>query len=156
MHVSYDRETDAAYIYIRDPGDRTGTVESIPLEDAPGVVVVDFDTDGCLFGIEVLDASKFLPAELLVERRSLTADADINAIWARIVEALHDITKQARAPADAARELDRLYVEVSKIKAALRPFVGLAAGWDYDANRRDETERTIVSAAESLRRELEL
>ena len=156
MHVSYDRESDAAYIYIRDPGDRKGTVESIPLDDAPGIVVVDFDTDGCLFGIEVVDASKFLPAQLLVEQRSLTDDADINAVWARVIDALQAIPRQMRTPVEAACELERLYVKVSRIQSALRPFVGLAAGWHYDPNRREETERTIVNAAESLRRELEM
>jgi len=29
------------------------------------MIVLDFDTDGCLFGVEVLDASKLLPSELL-------------------------------------------------------------------------------------------
>ena len=29
------------------------------------VTILDFDTNGCLFGVEVLDASKLLPSELL-------------------------------------------------------------------------------------------
>ena len=107
MHLSYDRETDAEYIYVREPGDRKGTVESIPVDDAPGVVVVDFDTDGCLFGIEVLDASRFLPAELLVERPPLTDDADINTIWSRVIDAVHDIAERKRASVEAAREVER-------------------------------------------------
>jgi uncharacterized protein YuzE len=65
MHVTYDPEVDAAYVYLRDPEAREGTVTSVPVQDAPGMIVLDFDVDGCLFGIEVLDASKLLPPELL-------------------------------------------------------------------------------------------
>ena len=63
--MSYDSEADAAYIYVRDAESRQGTVRSVPVQDAPGMIVLDFDTDGRLFGIEVLDASRLLPAELL-------------------------------------------------------------------------------------------
>lgn len=65
MTVSYDAEANAAYIYVRDPEARLGTVKSVPVRDAPGMIVLDFDTDGRLFGIEVLDASRLLPAELV-------------------------------------------------------------------------------------------
>lgn len=65
MRVSYDPEADAAYIYLRDPEARQGTVRSLPVQDAPGMIVLDFDTDGRLFGIEVLDASRLVPPELL-------------------------------------------------------------------------------------------
>lgn len=65
MKLSYDRETDAAYIYMRDAEARLGTVNSVPVRDVPAVIVLDFDTDGTLFGIEVLDASRLLPAEVL-------------------------------------------------------------------------------------------
>jgi uncharacterized protein YuzE len=63
--VSYDSEADAAYIYVRGAEARLGTVRSVPVQDAPGMIVLDFDTDGRLFGIEVLDASRLLPTELL-------------------------------------------------------------------------------------------
>jgi uncharacterized protein YuzE len=65
VRVTYDPEADAAYVYLRDPEARKGTVTSLPVEDAPGMIVLDFDVDGCLFGIEVLDASTLLPSELL-------------------------------------------------------------------------------------------
>jgi uncharacterized protein YuzE len=71
MRVTYDPEVDAAYLYLREPETRKGTVTSLPVAGAPGTIVLDFDTDGCLFGVEVLDASKLLPSELLeaAERR---------------------------------------------------------------------------------------
>jgi uncharacterized protein YuzE len=65
VRVSYDSEADAAYIYVRDAEARLGPVRSVPVPDVPGMIVLDFDTDGRLFGIEVLDASRLLPAELL-------------------------------------------------------------------------------------------
>ena len=65
MEVTYDQETDAAYIYLRDPEARKGPVRSLPVAEAPGMMGLDFDTDGCLFGVEVLDASKLLLPELL-------------------------------------------------------------------------------------------
>ena len=65
MQVTYDQDADAAYIYVRDPEARKGTVKSLPVADAPGMIVLDFDVDGCLVGLEVLDASKLLPRELL-------------------------------------------------------------------------------------------
>lgn len=52
----------------------------------------------------------------------------------------------------AARELERLRTELVTLGAALDPFVGLAAEWDYDPERRDELERQILNAAETLRR----
>jgi len=65
MEVTYDEGADATYIYLRDPSSRKGTVQSLPVADAPGMVFLDFDIDGCLFGVEVLDASKVLPPELI-------------------------------------------------------------------------------------------
>ncbi len=65
MRVAYDAEADAAYIYVREPEARQGSVTSLPVPNAPAMIVLDFDTDGSLFGIEVLDASTVLPPELL-------------------------------------------------------------------------------------------
>jgi uncharacterized protein YuzE len=65
VRVTYDQDADAAYIYVRASEAHTGTVRSLPVADAPGIIVLDFDGDGYLFGVEVLDASKLLPPELL-------------------------------------------------------------------------------------------
>jgi uncharacterized protein YuzE len=64
MKVSYDPEADAAYVYVRDAEARLGTVTSVPVQDAPGMIVLDFDTTA------VSSGSKFwrrhvLPEELL-------------------------------------------------------------------------------------------
>jgi uncharacterized protein YuzE len=61
VRVTYDPEVGAAYVYLREPEARKGTVTSLPVEGAPRMIVLDFDSDGCLFGVEAMDASKLLP-----------------------------------------------------------------------------------------------
>lgn len=67
MRIEYDSEADAAYIQLVDdisPGGVHRTVGCDPSE-VGGMINLDFDAVGRLLGIEVLDASKMLPAELL-------------------------------------------------------------------------------------------
>lgn len=67
--LTYDREVDAAYIYIADiaPGEVANTVT---YDDMPtsvhGDVNLDFDRNGKLLGIEILGASKILPSNMLM------------------------------------------------------------------------------------------
>ena len=60
MRVRYDRTVDAAYIYLREiePGGVARTT-------SVGRLNLDFDAAGILVGIEALQASALLPAELL-------------------------------------------------------------------------------------------
>jgi uncharacterized protein YuzE len=69
VRVTYIPEVDAAYVYLRESEARKGTVTSLPVKGAPGMIVPDLDTDGCLFGVEVLDASKLLPPALEAAQR---------------------------------------------------------------------------------------
>lgn len=66
MKIEYDADVDAAYIYLRanGAGDVTTTVPGEPGSDAL-MVNLDFDRDGRLVGIEVMDASTKLPPEFL-------------------------------------------------------------------------------------------
>lgn len=59
MRITYDPEADAMYVLIHDgePGD------SLDVEDG---VTVDRDKEGHILGLEILDASKRLTAEELV------------------------------------------------------------------------------------------
>jgi len=69
MKVTYDKSVDAAYIYFTDnyePGEVKKTYPCDPTE-VKGMINLDFDKDGRLIGIEVMDASKKLPPELLVQ-----------------------------------------------------------------------------------------
>ncbi len=58
--VAYDPEADAAYIRFS-----AGRVEESE-EVSPGIVL-DYDEDGHIVGMEVLHARRQLPPELLVE-----------------------------------------------------------------------------------------
>lgn len=51
MKIEYSKEADAIYVYFKE----THVAKSKEIEDG---VVVDFDADGQLIGIEVLDASQ--------------------------------------------------------------------------------------------------
>lgn len=58
--VAYDPEADAAYIRFS-----AGTVEESE-EVSPGIVL-DYDKDGHIVGMEVLQARKQLPPDMLVQ-----------------------------------------------------------------------------------------
>jgi uncharacterized protein YuzE len=67
MRIRYDATVDAAYIYVVDEI-RSGEAVFTHVCDPPevhGMINLDFDSDGRLLGIEVLNASKTLPKELL-------------------------------------------------------------------------------------------
>jgi len=67
MKIEYDREADALYVMFRScPVDHSTEVEE--------GVVVDFDAQNHVVGVEVLDASRRLSAEELTsaEIRGLT------------------------------------------------------------------------------------
>ena len=61
MKITFDKEADAAYIYLKDilPGE---VAETISLNDS---VNIDLDKDGKTLGIEILDATKNLPINTL-------------------------------------------------------------------------------------------
>lgn len=67
MRITYDPDADAAYIYLIDKIGAGGVDRTIPVDPAAvgGMINLDFDESGRLLGIEVIDASKFLPDELL-------------------------------------------------------------------------------------------
>ena len=66
--MSFDSEADAAYIELGDspigPGEVETTVNSI-LTPGGSEIGLDFDADGRLLGIEVLNAAGVLPRSLL-------------------------------------------------------------------------------------------
>jgi uncharacterized protein YuzE len=65
VKVTYDPEVDALYILFRD----VPVEESA--EDKPGVVL-DYDKDGNIIGIEILDASKRMENPRSVEFQTTT------------------------------------------------------------------------------------
>jgi uncharacterized protein YuzE len=67
MKLSYDSSVDAAYIQIAEEIGAGGVAMTYPCDplEVRGEINLDFDAEGRLIGIEVLDASKKLPPELL-------------------------------------------------------------------------------------------
>jgi uncharacterized protein YuzE len=68
VRITYDPEADAAYIYLVSRIDAGGVAESVPFEGgylSLGDIVLDFDKENRLLGIEILTASRLLPREVL-------------------------------------------------------------------------------------------
>ena len=68
MRVTYDPEADAAYIYLTDQQLMPGR-DSVPIDPPEGMkalVIVDWK-HGKIVGLEVLDASALLHADLLAQ-----------------------------------------------------------------------------------------
>ena len=67
MKITYDKSVNAAYIYLSDnilTGQVNKTYSCDPME-VNGMINLDFDKSGKLIGIEVMDAARKIPDELL-------------------------------------------------------------------------------------------
>jgi uncharacterized protein YuzE len=67
MRIEYDPERDLLYIYFVEPGKKSA--ETITIK--PGVHA-DFDKDGKLIGIEVIDAKEILGRKIEFELPQLS------------------------------------------------------------------------------------
>ena len=65
LRVEYSRAEDAAYIYLRTVKPGGAVRQEIVGGVAEGNVILDFDSDGRLVGIEVLDANRMLDLRML-------------------------------------------------------------------------------------------
>lgn len=65
--MSYDRQADAAYIYLAEgiPAGGVARTVCVDPQDIGGMVNLDLDHEGRIVGIEVMDASSKLPRESL-------------------------------------------------------------------------------------------
>lgn len=64
--LRHDPEVDAAYVTIGAPIRAGEAVRQVPVplpDDLPGELILDFDRDGHLLGVEILGASALLRAE---------------------------------------------------------------------------------------------
>lgn len=68
MKFEYDKEVDAAYIYLEDSIKDGGAKKTIKLNDN---IILDFDENKKLLGIEILDASKILSSKSLLDAQSI-------------------------------------------------------------------------------------
>ena len=66
MKLEYDKEVDAGYIYIVDEIKDGEAVKTIELNSN---IILDFDKNGKLLGIEVLNASKVLNKDVLLKSK---------------------------------------------------------------------------------------
>jgi uncharacterized protein YuzE len=67
MKIKYDRSANAAYIYLVSeigPGDVKKEYHC-DFTQVGGMINLDFDSQGRLIGIEVIQASKLLPTEAI-------------------------------------------------------------------------------------------
>jgi len=73
MRVKYDASADAAYIYLLPEIAAGGVERTVPVDprEVDGMINLDFDSDGRLVGIEVLDASRLLSPDTLRTADSL-------------------------------------------------------------------------------------
>jgi len=62
MKITYDKKADAAYIYIEYPIEKGEAKKTIELNDN---IIMDFNEEDKLLGIEVLNASAVLNKEVV-------------------------------------------------------------------------------------------
>ncbi|WP_211275645.1 DUF2283 domain-containing protein, partial [Actinoplanes rectilineatus] len=72
LKVTYDEVADAAYIYLQAPGTRVARMYPCDPVDVDGMINLDFDANGRLIGLEVLDARAKLAPQLLTQAENIT------------------------------------------------------------------------------------
>lgn len=72
IKIQYDKSGDSAYIYLKEI-EPAGAAKTYPCDpkEVNGMINLDFDQQGLLIGIEVIDASKKLPQALLDESEKI-------------------------------------------------------------------------------------
>lgn len=67
LRVTYDDEANAAYVYLVPEIKEGGVARTVPVDggDHPWMVNIDVDHEGRIVGLEVLDARRLMPPELL-------------------------------------------------------------------------------------------
>lgn len=65
MRITYDKEADAVYIYIKYPIKKGESKKQIDVNNLP--IILDLGKKDKLLGIEILNASKVLNKEILKE-----------------------------------------------------------------------------------------
>ena len=65
MRITYDARADAAYITLAEVARPTVRTHPCDPSEIDAMINLDFDDEGRLVGIEVMDASARLPRDLL-------------------------------------------------------------------------------------------
>jgi len=64
MKVTYDKEVDAAYIYLKNNIKKGEVKNTVSMDNK---IILDFDSKKKLIGIEILSASKVIPKNVVAE-----------------------------------------------------------------------------------------
>ena len=67
MKFEYDKEVDAAYIYIENDIKEGEVKKTIELNDN---IIIDFDENGKMIGVEILNASKVMNKKAIIEAQA--------------------------------------------------------------------------------------
>ena len=67
MKLDYDKEVDAAYIYLVCPIKKGQAKQSVELDEN---IVLDLDSKGKLLGVEILNASKVVNRKALLRTQA--------------------------------------------------------------------------------------
>ena len=67
MRIEYDKDVDAAYIYIAGDIEDGEAKKTIELNEN---IIIDFNEQGKLLGIEILDASKIMNKRSLISAQA--------------------------------------------------------------------------------------
>jgi uncharacterized protein YuzE len=66
LRVTFDRSADCAFIYLREiEAGGVATACNVECDEAMGDVVVNLDREGRIIGIEIIGATRGLPAAVL-------------------------------------------------------------------------------------------
>jgi uncharacterized protein YuzE len=66
VRVTFDRSANEVYIHLKEIGEGEAVRQhAVDAEHTRGMIIMDFDKKGRLIGIEVLDATRALPNEVL-------------------------------------------------------------------------------------------
>lgn len=65
MKMTFDKEADAAYIYVKDNIEKGEVKKTISLNED---IIIDFDKDEKLIGVEILNASHVLSKKTISEQ----------------------------------------------------------------------------------------
>lgn len=73
IKITYEKFTDMAYIYLKDPIEpgESATTYEVDAKELKHSIILDIDKDGRLLGIEVFEASSMLPQALLNQAEKL-------------------------------------------------------------------------------------
>ncbi|MFF9765227.1 DUF2283 domain-containing protein [Streptomyces sp. NPDC014636] len=75
VRVTYDKTANAAYVYFTDPQVHVKSAHMYPCDPVDaGMINLDFDEQGRLIGIEVLEANSKLPKYLLQSAERLDTE----------------------------------------------------------------------------------